>query len=85
MTSGRETPGLIGSAIQDWYSEKSGYNFVTGSCSGVQCAATIYTQVSQRGMLQLVHILSLIHCRLCGDKAIWSAAAVDIQADAMDY
>ena len=35
VTTGRETPGLIGSAIQDWYSEKSGYNFVTGSCSGV--------------------------------------------------
>ena len=43
VTSGGDTPGLVGSAIQAWYSEKSGHNLTTNSCSGV-CGH--YTQVS---------------------------------------
>ncbi|KAL5509459.1 hypothetical protein EMCRGX_G004839 [Ephydatia muelleri] len=42
VTSGGDTPGLVGSAIQAWYSEKSGYNLTTNSCSGV-CGH--YTQI----------------------------------------
>ena len=44
MTSAGESAGLIASAIQNWYAEKSNYNFATGVCGSGQCGH--YTQVS---------------------------------------
>ncbi|KAL5493866.1 hypothetical protein EMCRGX_G015100 [Ephydatia muelleri] len=67
VTSGRETPGLIGSAIQDWYSEKSGYNFMTGSCSGV-CGHYIHAVISSEGKPNGL-ILNLFKCELLSPNA----------------
>ena len=67
VTSAGESTGLIASAIQNWYAEKSNYNFATGDCGSGQCGH--YTQVSNIEKFAQFNITVYMHTvRLYGLK-----------------
>ena len=67
MTSAGESDGLIASAIQNWYAEKSNYNFATGDCGSGQCGH--YTQVSN---IEIFAQFSIIRYICTYGQIVWA-------------